>query len=88
LTREEARKLGLKADKEVIALYPQWVQLKRSWSSKNFILIDSFFKGLHEELLLEKDGVRIRAINSNIGTYKKGSSVPVVLEKFLAFDSI
>jgi ABC-type sugar transport system ATPase subunit len=88
LTREEAKKLGLKCEKEVIAIYPEWVELKRSWSSKNYILVDSFFKGVHEELLLEKDGVIIRAINSTIGTYKKGSSVPVVIEKFLAFDSI
>jgi ABC-type sugar transport system ATPase subunit len=88
LTREEARKLGLKCEKEIVALYPEWVELKRSWSSKNFILIDSFFKGVHEELLLERDGVRVRGINSNIGAYKKGSSVPVVLEKFLAFNSL
>jgi ABC-type sugar transport system ATPase subunit len=87
LTREEARKLGLKADRKVIALYPEWVQLKRSWSSKNFILIDSFFKGVHEELLLEKDGVRIRAINPHVGSYKKGGTVAVVLEKFLEFST-
>ncbi|MBC8054548.1 MAG: ABC transporter ATP-binding protein [Sphingobacteriaceae bacterium] len=85
LTKDEAKKLGLKSEKNMLAIYPEWVELKWSWSSKNFILIDSFFKGVHEELLLEKDGVKIRALNKNIGSFKKGASVAVVLEKFLEF---
>lgn len=85
-SRDEARKLGLKVQKKLVAIYPEWVELKWSWSSKNFILIDSFFKGVYEELLLEKDHIRIRAINKNIGLYKKGGQVPVILEKFIEFD--
>lgn len=85
LSRSEAKTLGLKAGKDTVAIYPEWVDLKRSWSSKNFILIDSFFKGVYEELLLERDGVRIRAINRNIHLYKKGESVPVILGKFIEF---
>jgi ABC-type sugar transport system ATPase subunit len=88
ITKDEAKKIGLKAGKDVVAIYPEWVELKWSWSSKNYILVDSFFKGLYEELLLEKDGIQIRAVNRNVGTYKKGSNVPVMLEKFIDFDSI
>jgi ABC-type sugar transport system ATPase subunit len=87
LTRDEAKKLGLKSGKETVAIYPEWIELKWSWSSKNFVLLDSFFKGVHEELLLEKDGIRIRAINGNIGAFKKGATVAVNLEKFIEFDT-
>ena len=86
ITKEESKKLGLKAQKEFVAIYPEWIELKWSWSSRNFILIDSFFKGLYEELLLEKDEVRIRAINRNIGSFKKGGTVAVILEKHIEFD--
>ena len=87
LSRGEAVKLGLKTAKELIAIYPEWVDIKRSWSSKNFVMVDSFFKGLFEELLLEREDIRIRAINRNIGAYKKGASVPVLIEKFIEFEA-
>lgn len=85
-TLSEAEQLGLKVKKDIVAIYPEWIELKWSWSSKNFILIDSFFKGLHEELLLEKDGIRIRALNRNIASFKKGATVAVNFEKFIEFD--
>lgn len=86
LSKDEAKSLGLKVENNIVAIYPEWPELKWSWSSKNFTLIDSFFKGVYEELLLEKDGIRIRAINRNIGSFKKGATVAVNLEKFIEFD--
>jgi ABC-type sugar transport system ATPase subunit len=88
LNKQEAAKLGLKVSKDVIAIYPEWVQLKSSWSSKNYKLIDTFFKGINEELLLERDGVKLRAINASVGRYKKGMLVPVILDKCLEFDQV
>jgi ABC-type sugar transport system ATPase subunit len=85
LNQEEARKLGIKTDRSSIAIYPEWVELKRSWSSKTFHVVDSFFKGHHEELLLEREGIRLRAINRTLGTYPKGASVPVVVDRFLQY---
>jgi ABC-type sugar transport system ATPase subunit len=86
LTQDDSLKIGLKTSKLTLAIYPEWVQLKRSWSSKNYTLLDSFFKGTSEELLLERDGVKLRALNYHIGSYKKGDSVPVLVEKFIDFD--
>lgn len=88
LTNSEAMQVGLKPVEEIVAIYPEWIELKWTWGSKNFKLVDSFFKGVYEELLLEKDGIRIRAINKNIGAYKKGSLVPVVVEKFIEFNPL
>ncbi len=88
LSKEDGQKIGVKSEKSFLAIYPEWIELKWSWSSKNYILVDSFFKGVYEEVLLEKDGIQLRAVNRNIGAYKKGSAVPVILEKFIAFDSI
>lgn len=85
LKKEEAVKLGLRPLKDTVAIYPEWIELKRSWTSKSFILIDSFFKGNYEELLLERDHIRLRAINFHINHYKKGAVVPVVVDRFLEF---
>lgn len=87
LSSNEAHKLGLKSKKDTVSVYPEWVELKWNWNSKNFLVIDTYFKGIYEELLLEREGVRIRAVNRHIGSYKKGASVPVVLEKFLEYDA-
>jgi ABC-type sugar transport system ATPase subunit len=86
LSQEEARQIGIKAEKSAVAIYPEWVELKTSWSSKSFQVLDAFFKGHHEELLLDRDGVRLRAINRTVGAYQKGGSVPVLIEKYLEFE--
>ena len=86
LPSDEARSLGLKPSKSKVMIYPEWVQLKNSWSSRRYLVKDIFFKGFYEELLLEREHVKIKAINLNQGSFKKGDNVQVVLNKFLEFD--
>ncbi len=86
LPAEEARNIGIKSKKAHIMVYPEWVQLKNSWNSKRYIVMDSFFRGFYEELILERANVKIRAINLNQGAYKKGDTVQVIVSKFLEFD--
>ncbi|MBC7745384.1 MAG: ABC transporter ATP-binding protein [Flavobacterium sp.] len=86
LPSSEAKSLGLKPGKNNIMIYPEWVQLKSSWSSRRYQIKDIFFKGFFEELLLERDHVKIRAINLQPGSFKKEESVQVVLTRFLEFD--
>jgi ABC-type sugar transport system ATPase subunit len=88
LEKNDALKLGLKVSKDLVAVYPEWVQLKWSWSSKNYTLLDIFFKGINEELLLEREGVQIRALNPVIGAYKKGEQVPVILDRCIEFENL
>ena len=86
LPSSEARSLGLKPVKDKVMIYPEWVQLKSSWSSRKYLIKDVFFKGFYEELLLEREHVKIRAVNLQPGSFKKGESVQVLLNQFLEFD--
>ncbi len=83
---DEARLLGLKPVKAQVMIYPEWVQLKSGWSSRRYEIKDIFFKGFYEELLLERQHVKIRAVNLQTGSFTKGESVQVILNRFLEFD--
>ncbi len=67
-------------------IYPEWVQLKSSWTSKKYEIEEIFFRGFYEDLLLERKGIRIHAVNTKPGMYKKGQGVQVVIERWLEFD--
>jgi ABC-type sugar transport system ATPase subunit len=85
LSADEAQKMGLKTKKENLMIYPEWVQLKSSWSSKGYLIKDIFFKGFYEDLLLERDNVQIIAMNPRPGIYAKGQKVQVVVDKYLEY---
>jgi multiple sugar transport system ATP-binding protein len=81
----EAKLLGVRSDSECVMIYPEWVQLKSSWSSKSYLVKEIFFKGFYEELLLERKTIQIRAINIKPGMYRKGQKVQVVISRYLEF---
>ncbi|SDL75489.1 ABC-type Fe3+/spermidine/putrescine transport systems, ATPase components [Daejeonella rubra] len=85
LSSEAARKMGIKTKKESVMIYPEWVQLKSSWSSKGYLIKDVFFRGFYEDLLLERDGIEVIAMNPKPGIYSKGQKVQVVISNFLEF---
>ena len=86
LPADEAKRMGIRTKKVSVLIYPEWVQLKNSWSSKKYTIKEIFFKGFYEELLLERDHVKILAVNSKPGIYKKGQSIQVLVNQFLEFD--
>ena len=77
--------MGIKSKKEYVMIYPEWVQLKSSWSSKGYLIRDIFFKGFYEDLLLERNGIQVIAVNSNPGIYSKGQKVQVIIKNYLEF---
>lgn len=85
LSADEGRKMGLKPKKEKLMIYPEWVQLKNSWTSKGYIIKDIFFKGFYEDLLLEREGVQLIAMNPKTGIYAKGQKVQVIIDKYLEY---
>jgi multiple sugar transport system ATP-binding protein len=85
LTVDEARQMGIKSKKERVMIYPEWVQLKSSWSSKGYLIRDIFFKGFYEDLLLERNGIQVIAVNPNPGIYSKGQKVQVIIKNYLEF---
>ncbi|WP_316833156.1 ABC transporter ATP-binding protein [Pedobacter aquatilis] len=85
LTKEEAEKLGLKTDKQFVVFYPEWAELNNSWSSRRFEVKDIYYKGFYDELLLERNGVNVRALQLNSGAHKKNDHVQLNISRFLAF---
>ena len=83
LSAGEAKSLGINAKKDEVMIYPEWVELKSSWSSKAYCVKEVFFKGFYEDLLLERNGVEIIAINHNPGTFKKGEVIQVLIKRYL-----
>lgn len=86
LPADEAKRMGIRSKKDSVMIYPEWVQLKSSWSSKRYTVKEIFFKGFYEELLLERNQVKILAVNYKPGKYKRGQSVQVLISNFLEFD--
>jgi len=85
LNADDALKLGIDATKEHVVFYPEWVELKSSWNSRRFEVKDVYYKGFYEELLLERNGVKIRAIQLNRGEHKKNDHVQANIGHFLEF---
>jgi multiple sugar transport system ATP-binding protein len=83
LDTEAAKKLGLEVNEGQAVFYPEWVELKSSWNSRRFEVKDVYYKGFYEELLLERNGVKIRAIQLNRGEHKKNDHVQANIGRFL-----
>lgn len=86
LPSEEAKLMGIRSKAAHVMIYPEWVELRSSWTSKKYEIEEIFFRGFYEDLLLERKGIRINAVNTKPGMYKKGQGVQVVIERYLEFD--
>lgn len=85
LNQQEAHQLGIKTQKQQVVFYPEWVELKNTWSSKRFEVRDVYYKGFYDELLLERNGVKIRVLQLNSGKHKKNDHVNANIGRFLEF---
>lgn len=86
LTTDQAARLGLHIKQANAVFYPEWVQLKSSWSSRRYLVKQVFFRGIYDELVLERNEVQIRAISNSSGTYNKGDKVSALITHFLGLD--
>jgi multiple sugar transport system ATP-binding protein len=86
LEAKDATQIGIKATGNKVAFYPEWVDLKPQWNSRKFLVKDVYYKGFYEELLLERNGVLVRAIQlNNTSLHKKNDHVQVNIGRFLNF---
>jgi len=85
LPRLDAEKLGLKTYKEFVVFYPEWAEMSNSWNSRRYEVKDVYYKGFYDELLLERNGVSVRALQLNKGVHKKNDSVQLNISRFLEF---
>ena len=85
ITNEQASQLGIKTDKQNVLFYPEWVELKSTWKSSRFEVEEVYYKGFYDELLLVRNGVKIRALQLNTGAHKKNDHVQANIGRFLKF---
>jgi len=85
LDANEAEKIGIKTTKQNVVFYPEWVELKSTWNSRRFEVEEVYYKGFYDELLLERNGVKIRALQLNSGEHKKNDHVQANIGRFLEF---
>ena len=86
VSKEDALKLGITTDQQKVMFYPEWVELSSSWNSRRFEVLDIYYKGFYEELLLERNGVKIRAIQLNRGAHKKNDHVQANIGRFIGYE--
>src|SRR5690606_311912 len=82
LSAEEAGRIGIQVSGSV-AVYPEWIHFRESESSRLFSVKDILFKGFYEEIILQQNGVELRALNLQPGKFEKESLLPVSILQFL-----
>ena len=85
LSADEAGVCGIKAKKEWVMLYPEWVEPRDTWAGKRWIVRQVLFKGFYEELLLENNGVTLRTLNGHAGKFIEGDKVKVKIGRYLEY---
>jgi multiple sugar transport system ATP-binding protein len=86
LNAEDAGIIGIAATGKQVVFYPEWVELKVNGGSDGFQVKDLYYRGFYEELLLERNGVFIRAIQlNNSYSHKKNDQVQVNIGRYLNF---
>ena len=85
LSTAQASICGIKAKKEHVMLYPEWIELTGSWRQRKWEVKQVLFKGFYEELLLENQGVTLRILNGQAGKYGEGSKVALKFVKWVEY---
>ena len=85
LTRQQAAGCGIRGSKEHVVIYPEWAKPTNSWTHKDWTIKQVLFKGSHEGLLVEKDGVSLRLLNDQPDRYREGDKVHIKVDKYLEF---
>lgn len=80
LNAEEASILGIYSNKDQVVIYPEWIDFKNT--GREWLVKECLFKGFYEEILLEYEGVQLRALNTEPGLYRTNSIVTAEIRKF------
>ncbi|HEY9194698.1 MAG TPA: ABC transporter ATP-binding protein [Mucilaginibacter sp.] len=83
LTSTQAKTCGIKSKRSVVVIYAQHVRITRF--GKKWLVKMVLFKGFYEELIIEHEGITLRAVNYNRNKYKPGSKVSIRIDKYFEF---
>jgi ABC-type Fe3+/spermidine/putrescine transport system ATPase subunit len=85
LSNAGARVCGIKSLAENIVIYPEWAIVTNSWTRKDWEVKQILFKGSYEDLLLERDNIILRSLNSQRSKYQEGDRVNLKIGKYLEY---
>ena len=85
LMREEARALRVKAVKDNVVIYPEWIIAESTAEELNWTIKEILFKGAYEDIHLEYGPIEIHLTNYQPGLYDNYSHINVQVTKFLEF---
>jgi len=76
--------ISLKPKKNTAAIYPEWIGLTTN-KAGDWQVNQVLFKGFYEDILIEKEGLTLRAHNYTIRQYKTGDKVNLKVNKWLEY---
>jgi len=86
LTHAEAAVCGITTHHHTVAVNPESVEIVDSWSKKkDWTVMQVLFKGFFEELIIEKQGVKLRALNLERHKYPVGTAVGIRIRKYFEY---
>ena len=70
LSNDEASVIGLKAEKDKVIIYPEWIEIVTSFTAKKWKVTAVLFKGFYEQLTIQNEsGLCLRLFNHLPGKY-------------------
>src|ERR1700743_435303 len=85
LSADEATLCDIKASKNQVILYPEWIEARDGWGGRHWTVKQVLFKGFYEGLLVENDGVTLRILNGHPENYIEGSKVKLKIGRYLEY---
>ncbi|MHB8209328.1 ABC transporter ATP-binding protein, partial [Mucilaginibacter sp.] len=86
LDKENAMLCGitLKPKKETVAIYPEWIEVTPV-KTADWIISSILFKGFYEDIMVEKNGVKLRVRSHYMREYMVGQKVNLKVNKYLEY---
>lgn len=84
LTAAEAKSCGINTKRGTVVIYSEHVKIGLGFGRK-WIVKQVLFKGFFEELIIEREGVKLRVINYDRGKYQKGSRISININNYFEF---
>ena len=75
LTREQAKHLGIRAKKETVVIYPDYIAITGHVGFTRWTVKQVLFKGFYEDVIFERDDITLRMFNREQGKYTEGDKV-------------
>jgi ABC-type sugar transport system ATPase subunit len=83
--REEAKALRVKAEKEQVVIYPEWITPVATGQNTEWTIKEILFKGAYEEIHLEYGPIELHLFNYEPGLYDHYSHIGLRVNKYLEF---